>query len=514
MAFNNAIDANTQGTQYLSTAGVWTGIDASTATYLLTSNGTGVAPSFQAAPASSITLDGNTGSAKGSTISIFTSAYGLDTPGNAGTAIFTGDGSTSLYLSFEDANRNLGLGYHALQLVGTANSNTMVGYSAGQPVTGNYNTGFGTSACGDISSGVGNTAVGYNTLASSNSSYCTAIGYTASGGNPGTYNTTLGVPTNSGGVAQGSGQSLGNNATGNICISNIGSSTDNNTIRIGNQGTAAGQQNVCYIAGITGTTPTSANTPQVMVCDSSGNLSVLSSSTSGYVLTSNGTATPTFQVNPGASGFNNVVIQTFTASGTYTPTTGMLYAVIEVQGGGGAGGGASGSTVGVGSGGGGGGYSMGVFSAASVSTSQVINIGSAGAGVSNGTGGAGGSSSVGALITATGGSGGIVNNGTGTTYSTGGTGGSGSGGTINITGSTGGTSSNVGTGLTITSGDGATTRFGNGGFGIAGVNGSGLTATAQAATGYGCGGGGAFTSSGNKAGGAGGAGIINIWEYI
>lgn len=48
MAFNNAVDANQQGTQYLSMAGAWSGVDASTAGFVLTSNGTGVAPSFQA----------------------------------------------------------------------------------------------------------------------------------------------------------------------------------------------------------------------------------------------------------------------------------------------------------------------------------------------------------------------------------------------------------------------------------------------------------------------------------
>lgn len=49
MAFNNAVNAKQQGTQYLSTAGAWSGIDGSTAGDVLTSNGTGVAPSFQAA---------------------------------------------------------------------------------------------------------------------------------------------------------------------------------------------------------------------------------------------------------------------------------------------------------------------------------------------------------------------------------------------------------------------------------------------------------------------------------
>lgn len=38
----------------------------------------------------------------------------------------------------------------------------------------------------------------------------------------------------------------------NICIQNIGVIADNNTIRIGTQGSGAGAQNSCYIAGITG----------------------------------------------------------------------------------------------------------------------------------------------------------------------------------------------------------------------------------------------------------------------
>jgi hypothetical protein len=51
MAFNNAVNAKQQGTQYLSTVGAWTGIDGSAAGDVLTSNGTGVAPSFQTASA-------------------------------------------------------------------------------------------------------------------------------------------------------------------------------------------------------------------------------------------------------------------------------------------------------------------------------------------------------------------------------------------------------------------------------------------------------------------------------
>jgi len=47
MANANSVNANQQGTQYLSSLGVWSGIDGGSSGDVLTSNGTGVAPSFQ-----------------------------------------------------------------------------------------------------------------------------------------------------------------------------------------------------------------------------------------------------------------------------------------------------------------------------------------------------------------------------------------------------------------------------------------------------------------------------------
>jgi hypothetical protein len=52
MSFTNVIDATDEGMQYLSTTGVWTGVDGGTVGNILTSNGTGVSPSFQSASAS------------------------------------------------------------------------------------------------------------------------------------------------------------------------------------------------------------------------------------------------------------------------------------------------------------------------------------------------------------------------------------------------------------------------------------------------------------------------------
>lgn len=80
MAFNNAIDAKQQGTQYLSTTGQWSGMDGGAAGQILTSNGTGVAPSFQASGASVASLSpyivGTTGTNDFTTIQAAITAAG------------------------------------------------------------------------------------------------------------------------------------------------------------------------------------------------------------------------------------------------------------------------------------------------------------------------------------------------------------------------------------------------------------------------------------------------------
>lgn len=58
MPTNNAIDLNAQGMAYYNGTGTFSGVDASTAAFVLTSNGTGVAPSFQAASGGSNSISG------------------------------------------------------------------------------------------------------------------------------------------------------------------------------------------------------------------------------------------------------------------------------------------------------------------------------------------------------------------------------------------------------------------------------------------------------------------------
>jgi len=144
--------------------------------------------------------------------------------------------------------------------------------------------------------------------------------------------------------------------------------------------------------------------------------------------------------------FNQIAVQVFTSSGTYTPTSGMRYCIVECVGGGGGSGAVPDTTAPsavASSAGGGGGYCRKTFNSTQV-TSATVNIGSAGTGgiSPNGNGGNGGNTTFIAspssiTLTASGGSGGSSNtaqtalgfNGVG-----GGGGGGASGGDVNIAG--------------------------------------------------------------------------------
>lgn len=220
------------------------------------------------------------------------------------------------------------------------------------------------------------------------------------------------------------------------------------------------------------------------------------------------TITPLITTN-----FHTLAIQTFVATGTYTPTAGMKYCLIEVIGAGGAGGGAAGGggNVTVGSGGGAGEYARGSFSAASVGTSQAVTLGAGGTGVSGAAGNNGGNSSVGALITCNGGTGGITGSNAAQVNVAGGLGGTGgSGGSVRTPGQAGFTGSTSLTPAILISGAGGSSLYGAGGVGV-------ITATQTAGSaglGNGSGGSGGISYGGTSvAGGAGKIGIIVITEF-
>lgn len=224
---------------------------------------------------------------------------------------------------------------------------------------------------------------------------------------------------------------------------------------------------------------------------------------------------------PTAKAFS-IVIQTFTSTQTYTPTSGMVYCVIECVGGGGGGGTAAivSGQYSAGSGGGGGEYAMGTFSAATIGASQSVTIGSGGASATGG-----GDTSVGALISAKGASAGTdavsTTNGTAKGYAGGAGGTGGAGGSLRFAGGDGGSSWTFSVGGQVDqaeSGYGGSSRFSQSVKGTPVFDGTANQATVgTAATGYGGGGAGGLNygnEASSTAGGAGSAGIVIVTEYV
>jgi len=214
---------------------------------------------------------------------------------------------------------------------------------------------------------------------------------------------------------------------------------------------------------------------------------------------------------------DKVAIQKFTTSGTYTPTTGMVFCIVEMVAGGGGGGGVSASNIGSQSGASGA-YIRALLTSSQISTSQTVTIGSAGsAGSSSGTsGGTGGTTSLGSLLSCTGGTGGAGNTTSGTIYIA-----PVAGGTATVTtgtailtlnGQYSGNASGQGT-IGFYVGAGGSNPMGQGA--AAWLNLTSFTSGVNSPTGYGGGGGGGYATSGSsQAGSAGGAGYMVITEFI
>lgn len=229
--------------------------------------------------------------------------------------------------------------------------------------------------------------------------------------------------------------------------------------------------------------------------------------------------------------FSRVNVQVISATGTYTPTTGIRYVLAFITGGGGGGGGADttdATAVTTGEGGGSGATCIKLWNSTELGASASVTIGAGGAGGANtgGDGSTGGTTSVdpagtGSTLSATGGTGGDGQTGTARwniqePISAGGTA---SNGDLNLTGTPGGsgrvTDFNGAFGIGH-SGVGAPSFWGGGGAAKTGDEGDDAAQAGNAGTAYGSGGGGAIAADTltGAAGGAGAAGIAIFIEFI
>ena len=200
-------------------------------------------------------------------------------------------------LSDNTANNNSAIGAAALANNTTGVSNTATDWGAlFSNRTGDLNTATGVGALGSNFGGGGNTANGYQALESNQSgSFNTASGWRALYSNVtgfwntaygyqalynhsgGSFNTANGINAlynlTSGGNNIALGSSAGLNlatGSGNIYVGNNGASREDNTIRVGTQGT----QTTTFIAGIRGSPIASTS----VVVNNNGRLGTLASS--------------------------------------------------------------------------------------------------------------------------------------------------------------------------------------------------------------------------------------------
>lgn len=254
----------------------------------------------------------------------------------------------------------------------------------------------------------------------------------------------------------------------------------------------------------------------VLIGNGTGVVQVTSAGTATQVLTSNGAGVdPTFQ-NPASQVGRLIGVQTFTVTGTYTPTAGTNSIVVQALGAGGGGGGAAATTSNTAAGGSGGAGALAIGRVTSGFSGITVTIGAGGTGgvAGNNAGGTGGATTFGAVISAGGGTGGagspanaapIANaSGVGGTAT-------GSANLFNGRGDDGGIGWSF-SNIAAFSGRGGSTLYGAG-------SGDNLAITASLAgntpTGFGSGGGGAAVSGTGaaQAGADGRPGVCIIWEY-
>jgi trimeric autotransporter adhesin len=154
--------------------------------------------------------------------------------GNGALLSITSSSANSAYGYLSEASltsgvNNCGFGWGALQSGTTYNDCTAIGTQSLITCSGSNNVAMGSSSGTSVTSGINNTTVGTTSLnIITTGSYNTALGYAA-------------------------GTSYTTSDSSNVAIMNSGVSGESHVIRIGTQGTGAGQQNKCFLAGVLNT---------------------------------------------------------------------------------------------------------------------------------------------------------------------------------------------------------------------------------------------------------------------
>lgn len=289
---------------------------AGTAAQILTSNGAGVAPTYQTSvsgvstfhtggsdatvAAGAITIAGGsnistTGASSTVTIALATSPS-VSGSLTAGTSITATSGDltiTSGNILLPTTSSSVGqIQWNAVSYIHTYGTrNFFAGQTAGNftLTTGSAvdNVGMGYNALAAITTAAGCSAMGSGALAAcTTSSFNWAGGYnalnvltTGSGENTALGSlalVALATGANNLAVGYNAGSAYTTSESSNILIGHIGTAAESNVMRIGTNGSGAGQQSSCFIAGIQGVTV--SNSAAVLMDTTTGQMGTVVSS--------------------------------------------------------------------------------------------------------------------------------------------------------------------------------------------------------------------------------------------
>jgi Chaperone of endosialidase len=232
-------------------------------------------------PAGTITSSGNISTTAGNLLLPTTSSTVGQIQQN-GVTVFHTYGSYGCFLGSATAGgqagnftqsgvENTGIGWASCSSLTNGANNTGVGAQTLQTcANGAGNCAIGVGCLQRLTSGSGNCCMGLLTGTNfTNNAYNVAIGHSAltNQGAGGVYNVAIGYAV---------GGAYTTSESSNILIMNNGVIGESNKIRIGTAGSGAGQQNACFIAGITGVTVGASGIP--VVVDNAGQLGTVVSS--------------------------------------------------------------------------------------------------------------------------------------------------------------------------------------------------------------------------------------------
>ena len=295
-----------------------------TAGQILTSNGASADPTFQAAPSGGIvTIDGDTGSITGSTVTI----YANQATRQAGASVaFVNSGSTSTF-EVTDSNNNTLIGYQSGPTAGGAyKSNTSLGayslQSMSNSASATDNTSVGLQSLQHLTTGGQNVSVGSQSLAAlTTGADNTCIGYGPFG-----YITT---GSSNIGIGNGAGYLCKTgNESGNIYLGNYGVNGESNAMRLGLDGVTS----TAYMSGVNGVT---VSNPLMVVMNSStrqmGTQALPSSGSWVLIQSQNASSSAALTFTSGiTSTYNNFIL---VISNMVMSTTAFIYVQLSSDGG-------------------------------------------------------------------------------------------------------------------------------------------------------------------------------------